>query len=107
MASLLTSKVTQRSQTTLPPGVRKVLDLEPGERVGYVIRGNKVELVNASVAEDDDPILDGFLEFIERDISEHPKHLQFFPRHLLERIQKATRGVKIDHDADIDGATAL
>ena len=107
MHSMLTSKLTERSQTTLPPGVRKVLELEPGERVGYVIRGDKVELVNASSALNYDPLLDGFLDFVERDIAAHPGRIQPFPAQLINRIRKATRGVKIDHDAEIEGVTAL
>ena len=55
--AVVTSKVTERSQTTLPPAVRTVLGLQPGERIGYVIDGNEVRLVNASALEHVDPII--------------------------------------------------
>lgn len=105
--AILTSKVTERSQTTLPPGVRKVLDLEPGERVGYVIKGSRVEMVNASAIPDSDPVLANFLEFLESDMAGHPERIGFFPKSLLHRARSLTRRVKIDHDADIEGVTAL
>jgi antitoxin PrlF len=105
--SVVTSKVTERSQTTLPPAVRTVLGLQPGERIGYVIEGSEVRLVNASALEHRDPVLDRFLTFLGRDLANHPDRIEAFPRSLLERARAATTGVAIDHDAPIDGATAL
>jgi len=107
MPAMLTSKVTARSQTTLPPGVRKVLGLGPGERVGYVIEGNDVRLVNASAAEHDDPVLEHFLDFLKRDLQAHPHRVAAFPASLLERVRAAAAGVEIDHDAPLEGAIAL
>ena len=104
---IVTSKVTERSQTTLPPAVRTVLGLKPGERVGYVIEGNEIRLVNASTLEHDDPVLDRFLNFLGRDLAEHPDRVSLFPAPLLERARAITAGVTIDHDAPIDGAIAL
>ena len=104
---IVTSKVTERSQTTLPPAVRTVLGLKPGERVGYVIEGNEIRLVNASTLEHDDPVLDRFLNFLGRDLAEHPDRVSLFPAPLLERARAITAGVTIDHDAPLDGAIAL
>ncbi|MEO5509002.1 MAG: type II toxin-antitoxin system PrlF family antitoxin, partial [Longimicrobiales bacterium] len=56
---LVTSKVTERNQTTLPPSVRKALELEHGERIGYVIEDGYVKMVNASRMEHEDTVLDG------------------------------------------------
>jgi antitoxin PrlF len=107
MAAMLTSKVTERSQTTLPPGVRKVLGLEPGERLGYVIEGSSVRLVNASALEREDPVLNGFLTFLANDMERHPERIAAFPRALLDRARALTAGISIDHDAPIEGVTAL
>jgi antitoxin PrlF len=104
---MLTSKITQRSQTTLPPGVRTALGLEPGERLGYMIAGNDVRLVNATALEHDDPVLTKFLAFLQRDMAKHPDRISAFPRSLLDRARAAAEGVAIDHDAPIDGAIAL
>jgi len=104
---VVTSKVTERSQTTLPPAVRTVLGLQPGERLGYVIEGSDVRLVNASSLEHQDPVLDSFLTFLGRDLATRPHRVTAFPRSLLERAQAIASGVSIDHDTPIDGAIAL
>lgn len=104
---VVTSKVTERSQTTLPPAVRTVLGLQPGERLGYVIEGSDVRLVNASSLEHQDPVLDNFLAFLGHDLATRPDRVTVFPRSLLERAQAIASGVPIDHDAPIDGAIAL
>ena len=102
--AVVTSKVTERSQTTLPPAVRTVLGLQPGERIVYVIDGNEVRLVNASVLEHGDPVLDAFLDFLGRDMVEQPNRIGVFPMSLLEHARAITVGVAIDHNAPIDGA---
>ena len=107
MATKLTSKITERSQTTLPPAVRTVLGLEPGERLGYVIEGDAVRLVNASAQEHTDPGLERFLSFLGRDIDAHPERLATIPAPLLKRARTLTKRVAIDHDAVIDGAISL
>ena len=105
--SVVTSKVTERSQTTLPPAVRTVLGLRPGERIGYVIEGSDVRLVNASALEHEDPVLENFLAFLGRDLATRPERLTAFPPSLLERAAAITSGIGIDHDAPIDGAIVL
>lgn len=105
--SVVTSKVTERSQTTLPPAVRTVLGLEGGERIGYVIEGNEVRLVNASSLEHEDPVLEKFLTFLGKDMAKHPERIAAFPPSLLRRAQAVASGVAIDHDESIDGAIAL
>jgi antitoxin PrlF len=107
MSGMLTSKLTDRCQTTLPSGVRAVLGLEPGARIGYVIEGTEVKLVNASAQDHEDPVLDGFLSFLATDMVENPDRLAPFPEALLTRAQELTAGIAIDHDAPIDGVTAL
>jgi antitoxin PrlF len=107
MPSMLTSKVTERSQTTLPPGVRKVLGIDPGDRIGYIIEGNQVRLVNASAVEHADPVIDRFLAFIGRDLEAHPERVRALPESLLKRARSLTRGVAIDHDAPIEGDVGL
>ena len=104
---IVTSKVTERSQTTLPPAVRTVLGLQPGERIGYVIDGSEIRLVNALTIEHEDPVLDKFLAFLGRDLARHPERLSAFPESLLQRARAIASGVTIDHDAPIDGAIAL
>ena len=49
---VLVSRLGVRSQTVVPKAVRQVLRLTPGDQVGYVIEGNRVELVKVSARED-------------------------------------------------------
>lgn len=105
--AVVTSRVTERSQTTLPAAVRTVLGLHAGQRVGYVIEGNDVHLVNASALEHEDPVLESFLTFLGRDLSARPDRLTVFPASLLERARAIAADIRVDHDAEIDGAVAL
>jgi antitoxin PrlF len=103
-----TSRVTSRNQTTLPPPVRKALQLEKGERVGYIIEGNEVRLVNASaLQEHEDPIVTGFLQLLTADLEARPDRLKAFPSELLARAKALTKDVEIDHEAPIEGVTSL
>lgn len=106
-SGLITSKVTERNQTTLPPSVRAVLGIEGGERLGYVIEGSQVRLVNASALEQEDPALEAFLAFLAADIEAHPEGIAPFPAPLLVRARELTRDVHIDHSAPIEGDTVL
>jgi len=105
--SIVTSKVTERAQTTLPRAVRTVLGLEEGARLGYVIEGNEVRLVNASSLDEEDPVLDRFLAFLATDLAKRPDQLRGVSARLLARAKAVTRGVAIDHDAPIDGAVDI
>jgi antitoxin PrlF len=72
-----------------------------------VIEGNEVRLVNASTLDHHDPVLDGFLSFIARDIVENPEQVAPFPPALLERAKALTAGIQIDHDEPIEDVTAF
>lgn len=103
-----TSKLTKRNQTTLPTAVRTFLGLSGGEEIGYIIEGAEVRLVNASaIQEHEDPIVAGILDLIAADLDENPERAKRFPPALLRRIQAVTSDVEIDHNAPIDGITAL
>jgi len=107
MAGIVTSKLTERSQTTVPKGVRTVLGVRPGDQIGYLIEGTEVRLVSVAGAEHADPALEPFLEFLRADLSRHPERVTVFPREFIARIKALTKHVVIDHDAPIDGAVAL
>lgn len=106
---MLVSKVTSRSQTTLPNGVRKALRLRPGEdALEWEIRGEEAIARRAStLAEEDDPALAPFLRFLERDIAAHPERLQVMPDDLYRRLTAVTEGMEIDLDEPIEGPVAL
>lgn len=104
--SVLKSKLTRRSQTTIPKAVKNALRLGAGDSIGYVIEGEAVRMVNAREADDHhDPLIEHFLEFLEHDM--HRGNIKEIPRSLRQRIEQLTEGVAIDHSADITGAIAL
>ncbi len=41
---MITSKITSKSQTTIPPAVREILSVGPGDELVYELRGNQVML---------------------------------------------------------------
>jgi len=103
----LTSKVTARSQTTLPTGVRKALGIESGDRLVYVIKGNRAVISRAPAPEPEDPALAGFLDLLSRDLTEYPERVKALPSSLIDRLRASTAGVRFDRDEPIEGDVAL
>jgi antitoxin PrlF len=52
---MIKSKLTTKSQTTIPRPVRFALDLKPGDEVAYQIEGERVILRKAERGPVDDP----------------------------------------------------
>ena|SRR5215213_9820724 len=105
---MLLSRVTSRSQTTLPNGVRKALGVKPGEdALEWEIRGNEVVARRATGQEEHDPALLPFLQFLERDIAAHPERLREMPESLYERLLAVTAGLDGDPDEPIEGPVTL
>lgn len=53
---MITSKITSKSQTTVPQAVRSALRLQPGDEIGYQIEAGRVILVKIAAAmPPDDP----------------------------------------------------
>lgn len=104
----LRSKVTDRWQTTLPSGVRKALGLAAGGEIEYEIHGNTVMIQRATPAEDEgDPVVASFLDFLERDMREHPRNLAPVTQGLVARLRSLTEGVEVGRDEKIEGPVAL
>ena len=106
---MLLSKVTSRSQTTLPNGVRKALGLRPGEdALEWEIRGHEAVARRASTpTEEDDPALEPFLRLLEREIAVHPERLHGMPDDLYRRLVAVTQRMDVDPDEPIEGPVAL
>ncbi|MGC8491488.1 MAG: type II toxin-antitoxin system PrlF family antitoxin [Syntrophobacteraceae bacterium] len=96
------SKLTDRYQTTVPETVRRALKLDKGDRVRYTLRQNgEVVLTRATSAEEDDPLLGRFLEFLAQDIASHPERLQAVDACFVNRIHSLIGGVEIDLHASL------
>lgn len=94
------STLTDRYQTTVPEMVRRSLRLGKRDKVHYSIRPNgEVVLSRAEVYETDDPVLGQFLDFLSRDIAEHPDRLQALDASFVQRLQSLTMGIEVDLDA--------
>jgi len=102
MATLeVESKLTDRYQTTVPETVRRALKLNKRDKIHYVIRQNGEVVLTRATNEGDDPALGSFLDFLARDIAEHPEHIQAVEGALIQRIQSLTEGIEVDLDAPL------
>ena len=102
MAAILEveSTLTDRYQTTVPETVRRALGLGKRDKIHYTIRpGGEVVLSRVEIAEEDDPVLGRFLDFLSRDIANHPERLQSIDTGLMQRLQSLTGGIDVDLDA--------
>ena len=102
MATLeVESKLTDRCQTTVPETVRRALKLNKRDKIHYVIRQNGEVVLTRATNEGDDPALGSFLDFLARDIAEHPEHIQAVEGALIQRIQSLTEGIEVDLDVPL------
>lgn len=94
------STLTDRYQTTVPETVRRALRLGKRDKIRYAIRPNgEVVLTRAEATEGDDPVIGQFLDFLARDIANHPERLQALDGSFVERLRSLTSGVAVDLDA--------
>lgn len=103
MAALVeeVSKLTDRYQTTVPTGVRKLLNLRKGDQIRYRAGPDGrvyIEPVHEGSA---DPALGAFLDFLEKDIAAHPERLKAFDGALHERLKALVEDVDVDLDAPL------
>lgn len=91
------STLTDRYQTTVPETVRRALQLGKRDKIHYTIRpGGEVVLTRAKSAEEDDPVLGQFLDFLSRDIASHPERLQAIDASFVQRLQSLAGGIEVD-----------
>ena len=55
IATMITSKLTSKAQTTIPLPVRNALRLGPGDELAYAIEGERVIITKAPKPPFDDP----------------------------------------------------
>lgn len=97
-----TSKLTARSQTTIPAAVRDAMNLQPGENIEYaVLPGGKVLITRQETVTDDDPVMASFLIFLAADMCNTPSNIKTLDRGLLTRITSLTEGMDVDLDAPL------
>lgn len=92
------SKLTDRYQTTVPRGVRKQLKLEKGDDIVYRTEPNGRVYIEPVRAEERDPALGAFLDFVEADIKAHPERLVAFDGALYDRLKDLVEDVHVNLD---------
>lgn len=91
------STLTDRYQTTVPDAVRRALHLDKRDRLRYTVQANGVvQLSRLDASESDDPAIGAFLEFLERDTTTHPQHLQPVTTLLAKRVKKLSSGITVN-----------
>lgn len=96
------STLTDRYQTTVPETVRRALKLGKRDKIHYSILSDSAVLMTRAVcAEDEDPVLRPFLDFLARDIARHPERLQAVDTGLVQRLQALVGGVEVNLDAPL------
>lgn len=92
------SKLTDRYQTTVPSGVRKQLKLGKGDQIRYCTEPSGRVYIELVRAEEGDPALGAFLDFMEADIKAHPERLRAFDGALHDRLKALVGDVDVDLD---------
>ncbi len=96
------STLTDRYQTTIPEPVRKALGLNKRDKICYTIQPNgKVWISRADQAEENDPVLGRFLNFLAQDMQQNPQHIQAMSSELVSHVQSLVSGVDLDLDAPL------
>ncbi|MBS6034556.1 type II toxin-antitoxin system PrlF family antitoxin [Pantoea brenneri] len=96
------SRLTARSQTTIPAAVRDAMNLQPGENIEYaVLPGGKVLISRQETVSDDDPVMASFLSFLADDMRQHPEKIKTLDAALVTRIASLTAGMDVNLDAPL------
>ncbi|EPF18586.1 HtrA suppressor protein SohA [Cedecea davisae] len=93
------SKVTTRSQTTIPAPVREALKIQPGkDHLQYqILPGGRVLLSRREETPEDD-VMEAFLQFLAADIKNAPQNIQPFD---MSRGRELISGVDVNLDDEI------
>lgn len=99
----LESTLTDRYQTTVPDGVRRVLKLGKRDRIRYLVQSDGSVLLQRADPTDD-PVLGAFLDFLAQDIKDHPQRVSALDAGLAKRMRALGKGVAVDLDVALDPA---
>jgi len=95
------SRLTERSQTTIPAAIRDALHLKPGEYINYTLLAGGKVIMSRQEEEQDDPVVSQFLDFLEGDMKKNPQNIHAVPVAFWESINTLTAGVEVDLDAPL------
>ncbi|ARU59079.1 regulator PrlF [Oleiphilus messinensis] len=92
------STLTDRYQTTVPDPVRKALGLNKRDKIRYTIQQDGNVILSRADLNQDDPVLDAFLQFIADDIQKNPQNIKAVSAELVERVQDLVGDINADLD---------
>lgn len=102
------STITAKGQTTVPKIVRQALGVDYGGRIAFVVDDQHRVYVEKAGTKASDPVVDRFLEFLARDMKEHPgTSVAELPASLRHRMAALVGDMDVDLNAEIDGDVAL
>lgn len=90
------STLTDRYQTTIPNTIRKALRLNKQDKIQYSIEANGRVVMSRVADQENDPLVEKFLNFISNDIEVNPQNIKAINSDLIDRYNK------LDLDTDID-----
>jgi antitoxin PrlF len=98
MANLLQteSTLTDRYQTTIPDAVRKALHLNKKDKILYTVQSDGHVFLSKIGENQNDPIIEDFLEFIADDLRQNPQHVTALNQTLFNRIESLVLGIEFD-----------
>jgi len=96
------SKLTDRYQTTVPPSVRKALNLHKRDRIRYVVQANGNVLMQRVPETENDPLIGKFLSFLAKNIETHPERLKALDSDLVSRVRKLVANIELDLEAPLN-----
>lgn len=101
------STITDKGQTTVPKPVREALGICAGDRIAFVIDENRRVVMERVDDNEEDPVIEGFLDLLARDMERNPASSILSMPEPLRRRMAALRGGEIDLEAPIDGDVDL
>lgn len=102
------STITAKGQTTVPKAVRQALGVDYGDRIAFVVDDHRRVYVERVDQKESDPVVEGFLELLARDMLLRPADsIVELSAPLRDRVQGLVGSLDIDLDADIEGDVAL
>lgn len=90
------STLTDRYQTTVPETVRRALKLGKRDKIHYSIRPDGEVVITRASTKDEDPVLGQFLDFLARDIANHPERLKPIDADLVQHIRSLVGSTEVD-----------
>jgi antitoxin PrlF len=60
-----------------------------------------IRAVDQEEAEEEDPVLEAFLAFIDRDMREHPERIRPLSRELIAEAEELVEGMEVNWDEDL------